>query len=202
MCLCLLQPKSKITPVEGSVSDSNLNLKIVFLGCSAVGAKTSFIQRYTTGNFPEMGYPTVGAYTKKVVISRGKTVNLEMWDTAGQERFLSLTPMYLRGCDGIVVGYDVTCRSSLEEARARYSRLKEEYPSAVIMVLGNKVDVPIGNDRVSSAEGETFANGIRASLFFESKGLQLCVHTLFIFLFCCSLCKNWAQCERVNECVC
>ena len=151
----------------------------MFLGGPGIGAKTSFIHRYITGDYPEMGNPTSGAaFMTKTVVSRGKTVRLEIWDTAGQERFVSLSSMYLRGCDGIVVGYDVTYRPSLEEARRRYSRLKEEHPNAVIMVLGNKIDI-VGVDRVSSAEGETFANGIHASLFFESKITWM--YTLFSF---------------------
>lgn len=32
------------------------------------------------------------------------------WDTAGQERFRTITAAYYRGCDGIILVYDVTNR--------------------------------------------------------------------------------------------
>ena len=150
----------------------------MFLGGPGIGAKTSFIYRYITGDYSEMPNPALRLPATKAIVSRGKIVRLELWDTAGSEIYRSLNSMYLRGCDGIVVGYDVTYRPSLEEARRRYSRLKEEHPNAIIMALGNKIDIA-GVDRVSSAEGETFANNIHASLFFESKITWM--YTLFSF---------------------
>ena len=116
---------------------------------------------------------TIGAkFVTKEVVSRGVTVHLMMWDTAGQERYISLTPMYLMNCSGIVVGYDITSKESLRVAANRYCDLKTNYPNAVIMVIGNKADLECDR-RVSLEEGEALANTLHASLFFESKKILL-----------------------------
>jgi hypothetical protein len=40
-----------------------------------------------------------------------------VWDTAGQERFRSITRAYYRGSRGLLVIYDITTRSSWENAK-------------------------------------------------------------------------------------
>jgi GTPase SAR1 family protein len=40
----------------------------------------------------------------------------EQWDTAGQERFRSITTIYYRGAQGIMVCFDVTDEKSFNSA--------------------------------------------------------------------------------------
>ena len=89
--------------------------------------------------------------------------------------------MYLRGANGIVVGYDITSKESLRTARNRYINLKTKYPSAVIMVIGNKVDLGHERRRVSRDEGEELANDLHASVFFESKTNSFTFYLIFVF---------------------
>jgi len=44
----------------------------------------------------------------------GKKLKLQLWDTAGQEKFRAITPSYFRGSQGILLCFDVTCRSSFD----------------------------------------------------------------------------------------
>lgn len=46
----------------------------------------------------------------------------EQWDTAGQERFRSITTIYYRGAQGIMVCFDVTDEKSFKSASPPESR--------------------------------------------------------------------------------
>ena len=54
-----------------------------------------------------------------------------MWDTAGQERFRSITRAYYRGSRGLVVVYDVTNRSSWENAKYWINEVQRNLPDDV-----------------------------------------------------------------------
>lgn len=167
----------QINSLKYTRGEGMLHLKTVFIGDTNIGTKSSFIDRYATNRFPDRPKPTIGPrHIEKSVVTRGRNVKVHLWDTSGQKRYLSLEPMFFRGADGIVVGYDVTNRSTLETARKRYAFLKREYPDAVIMVLGNKLDLE--NDKwhgrlILREEGEELARDIGASLFFEGKKKSL-----------------------------
>ena len=152
-----------------------LNFKVVFVGDMSVGAKTSFVNRYVKNMFYEYTEPTIGAaFCVKPTVSRGRKVKLEIWDTNGQTRYIqNAARMYLKFAAGIVLGYDVTVRSSFEWLREYYiDPIKSVCPDAVVMVIGNKVDLVFedGNRRgVSVEEGEELAREFGTNLFFEGK---------------------------------
>ena len=81
--------------------------------------------------------------------------------------------MFYRGAAGVVVGYDVTQKGSLEWAREHYKILIEiGCPDAVVMVIGSKIDFVFEDESmrgVSVEEGEELARELGASLFFEGK---------------------------------
>lgn len=69
------------------------------------------------------------------------TVKLTIWDTAGQERFRTLTSSYYRGCQGIILVFDLTSQQSLLNIQ---NWLKEidvftAPPEPVKLLVGNKV---------------------------------------------------------------
>ena len=57
-----------------------------------------------------------------------------MWDTAGQERFRSIMRAYYRGSRGLVVVYDVTNRSSWENAKYWINEVQRNLPDDVDMM--------------------------------------------------------------------
>ena len=172
--------KEKVS--QNNNPEDEICFKVAFLGDSGVGAKTSFVIRYVRDTFSYFGEPTIGAafYPKNLVI-RGKKVKLELWDTAGQERFASLAPMYFRGAYGIVIGYDITSRSSFDRARWWLSHIKHDYPDDryVLMIIGNKVDLE-AERKVSYEEGEELAREFDVPLFFEGK----CQTRTFQYICC------------------
>ena len=45
----------------------------------------------------------------------GKSIKFQIWDTAGQERFRTITSAYYKGADGIIMVYDLTEASSVDD---------------------------------------------------------------------------------------
>ena len=147
------------------------DIRIVFIGEACIGAKTSFVYHYIHEKNCRMVEPTIGAsFCTKTVTCRGREVNVQIWDTAGNERYVSLSLMYLRGADGIVVGYDITNKETYVEARQRYVRITNQLPEnkSVFMLIGNKVDREEVRE-VTTEEGEEFVREFNIPLFFESK---------------------------------
>lgn len=95
-------------------------------------------------------------------------VTLQLWDTAGQERFRSVTEQYYRKADGILAVYDVTDPSSFTAVRAWISSIKEKIcEGTVLMLLGNKLDLLIGeSSKVRAEEGQRLAQDHNA-LFYQ-----------------------------------
>ncbi|XP_054279975.1 ras-related protein Rab-27A-like [Macrosteles quadrilineatus] len=122
-------------------------IKFLFLGDSGVG-KTSFLIRYTDGNFASKFVSTVGIdfRLKRVVYKtqgRSQIVNLQLWDTAGQERFRSITTAYYKDAMGFLLLFDLTNEQSFLEVRNWLELLKIhaycEKPDVIL--CGNKADL-------------------------------------------------------------
>lgn len=149
----------------------DLLLKVLFIGDSATGAKTSFLRRYVKDEFSEYNtISTIGVDIRiKYITVRGKKVKLQMLDTAGQERFRTITRSFFKGASGFVLGYDITNRLSYESVKMWFNELKRERPDAVIMLVGNKADCEEKYRKVSQEEGDELAEELGIPLFFEGK---------------------------------
>ena len=155
--------KSDLPPKEKTT------IKVVFIGRSYVGAKTSLIRRYVDNTF-NYGYSVTISIDliKKTVTCRGREVEIDILDTSGHELSLYVSLAYARGSDGAVIGYSVTDKKSYEEAKEKCTRLKKDCPDAIVMLIGNKVDLEEQRE-VTTEEGEEFARSLNIPLFFESK---------------------------------
>uniref|UniRef100_A0A4W6DX50 Si:ch211-247i17.1 n=1 Tax=Lates calcarifer TaxID=8187 RepID=A0A4W6DX50_LATCA len=131
--------------------------KVVFLGNSGVG-KSSFIQHYCSGRFYRKMSATVGIdFQMKTLILGSTTITMQLWDTAGQERFRSITEQYYRKADGILAMYDITQSSSFTAVRG-WVDSEKMCEGAVLMLLGNKLDLADGHGRkVTTLEGQRLA---------------------------------------------
>ena len=73
--------------------------------------KTALVERYCKNTFNPAAASTIGAsfVTKRVLDSTSDTiVRLQIWDTAGQERFRSMSRLYYRGAQAVLLCYDVS----------------------------------------------------------------------------------------------
>lgn len=137
-----------------------LQFKLVMLGDTAVG-KSSIVMRFVRKQFTETQESTIGAafFTQTVFCDNVK-IQYEIWDTAGQERYHSLAPMYYRGAAVALVVYDITRRKSFERAIEWVKELKTEVgdDNPVIMMVGNKYDLPDSSRQVQSQEAIAYAS--------------------------------------------
>lgn len=130
-------------------------MKILILGDANVG-KTSFVHRYTSGQFSKTYKATVGVdfSVKLLHWSNSEKVRLLLWDIAGQERFISMTRVYYKCAVGCVVMFDVTSTSSFLSCRHWKQDLdsKAMLPngdSIPCILLANKCDI---SERAVSAD--------------------------------------------------
>lgn len=132
--------------------------KVLLVGDASVG-KSSLATRYTKGSFEEGILATIGIdYVNKIVERDGKRVRLQVWDTAGQERFQSLAHSFYRGCDAVLVLYDVTARDTFAHVQRwmRDVQMHSKNDSIVSVLVGNKTDLGGGRE-VGTAEAAALA---------------------------------------------
>ena len=102
--------------------DDIIEYKLILIGDSSVG-KTCLFKKITTGIFLGKNVSTVGIDRKTLQfeyefdekekkVTRSVIINLT--DTAGQERYKSITKSYYKGCNGVILLYDITDRKSFE----------------------------------------------------------------------------------------
>ena len=118
--------------------------KIIFIGESAIGAKTTLIDKISkindgnsTSNF------TNTFISKHVNIGNNKEIILQLWDTAGNEKYRSLTKLFLKDSTCIILGYDITRRRTFEEIKDYWCHLIYElgYSYNLKYLIGNKKDL-------------------------------------------------------------
>ncbi|OHT08391.1 Ras-related protein Rab-15 [Tritrichomonas foetus] len=133
--------RSKHSSLLGNQQDKSLHYKIVMVGNSGVG-KTALVEKLSGNNFSDTHIPTVGAqFTSKETIINEHKVSLELWDTAGQEVFRSLVGLYTREANGAFLLFDITSKLSYDDIPKWLDFLKENAPTAKIVIFGNKSDI-------------------------------------------------------------
>lgn len=82
--------------------------------------------------------------------------------TFNPHKYHSLVPLYFRKADAVIVVYDITRRSTFEDAKNWVDELRHQAPEDVIVAItGNKCD--LNNIRiVSTEEGAKYAKEINA----------------------------------------
>ena len=120
------------------------DFKVVVLGDKGVG-KTCLVLRFIEGFFSPKQQSTIGAFflTKKVTLSDGYTLKMQLWDTAGQERFRAMAPMYYRGAASAIVCFDITNEDSFAKMKDWVDELRQncDPDSLVLVVACNKCDL-------------------------------------------------------------
>ena len=139
--------------------------KVVLLGESGVG-KTCILNQFTEGKFDPYtpSSITVNFKRKTIKLPEGKTVTFDIWDTAGQEKYRSITEIFYKDVNAIIIlVYDVTVgRSFFELKEYWYEQIKQlENKDRIIAIVANKSDL-YEKRQLSNEIGEEFAKGIGA----------------------------------------
>ncbi|KAJ5370819.1 uncharacterized protein N7496_006911 [Penicillium cataractarum] len=169
-------------------------LKVIILGDSGVG-KTSLMNQYVNKKFSGSYKATIGAdFLTKEVLVDDRLVTMQIWDTAGQERFQSLGVAFYRGADCCVLVYDVNNSKSFEALDSwrdefliqASPRDPESFPFvstpsawpvseeqfAVLVVIGNKIDVEENKRMISSKRAMTFCQSKGNIPYFETSAKE------------------------------
>jgi small GTP-binding protein len=117
-------------------------VKIVVLGDPNIG-KSCLISRYINNAFSSVD-PTIGCnYFRKELIIDNSKIKLDIWDTAGQEKYRSLTPMYYRNADIILLCFDLSEPRTLRDISYWNNNIKTTVinPNIQISLIGTKNDI-------------------------------------------------------------
>ena len=152
--------------------------KIIFLGDSGIGSKTSLIKRMNHNVFtPNITNKNSCSFiSKSIKIKNGKKIIMNFWDINGHEIFRNLTIKFLENSDCVVLGYDVTNINSFKNIQDFWYKFsKDNSGTNLIYLIGNKIDL-INERKVEKDIARSFAekNNIK---YFEiscatSEGVQ------------------------------
>jgi small GTP-binding protein len=137
--------------------------KVVIIGDSFVG-KTSILNVLVNNSFNE-SKPTIGANNQKYIyLNKNKEeIVLDLWDTAGQERYKSVIPMYYKGAKAIIIVFDITDTDTYEGAKKWIEEIQSHNNSAVLSLLGNKIDLE--NRKVNSETVKNYSLGHKINFY-------------------------------------
>ena len=129
--------------IKGENQGKAFHLKLLILGESSIG-KTCIIERYVKNSFNENYIATIGMDIRiKRLEINNCDVEVAINDTAGQERFRSLTKMFYKGADGILVGFDLTNKDTFDKVNYWIGQIEENKNKDYLVSLvlfGNKCD--------------------------------------------------------------
>ena len=147
--------------------ESKKEYKIIFVGESGTGAKSTLINRIVGIDFNENITSTINCSfaTKRVDIGNKEKLILNFWDTVGQEKYRSLTNIFLKDSDCVVLGYEVINKHTFEEIKNYwYQTIKDYLGCKLIYLVGNKIDL-FDKREVSKEEAIEYAKSVNLRFF-------------------------------------
>ena len=142
--------------------DDPKHFKVVFLGESYVG-KTVLINSFINGYFSDTSYTTSNSsYITKSINHGNKNYNFDIWDTPGYVRYRSITNLFLKDSNIIVLVYDTTEESTFLELDYWINTiLIQNNPEVSFILVGNKSDL-YENEEIREEDAIKFAEILNA----------------------------------------
>lgn len=128
--------------------EEDLAYKTIVIGSVSVG-KSNITCRFCDNAFYPETVPTLVMdfkYTTCETLEKNpRSVRLQIWDTSGQDNFVTLTTAFYRNCQGALLCFDLTNRSSFEDLDTWYGLL-QQYCTTVppLLLVGCKLDLVQG----------------------------------------------------------
>jgi len=135
---------------------TKVEFSVILVGDSYVG-KTSIIKKFINDEFNENTKCTLNVdfCCKNLKIDKNLYASLRICDTAGQEKYRSLTKIYYKSAQGIILVFDLTNETSFSKLNRWINEINENTENVVIILVGNKAD---SNDRkVDKINAENYA---------------------------------------------
>jgi len=116
-------------------------LKCVIIGDGGVG-KTTFVNKYLTGEFENKYYATVGytEYFLPIYTDRGKIL-FDIFDTAGQEKLAGLREEYYYNSHCAIIMFDLSSRVTFKNVRKWHRDFVKVCNLKPIVLVANKSDI-------------------------------------------------------------
>ncbi len=113
--------------------------KIIIGGDGGIG-KTTLLKVFCGECFSNQDM-TIGfeIFTKDVFINGSKKL-MQIWDLSGQDHFRFLLPDYFKGAHGVILGFDMSRRTSFLNLRTWMTILMAKCPEAPIILIAMKAD--------------------------------------------------------------
>ena len=136
------------------------DLKILVIGSSGTG-KTSFVQRWTKGEFSGNYKPTVvSEFGFKIFEYNNRTYRIQLWDIGGQDKSPSMAKIFARDSHGCVVLSDVTKKETLQNT-LNWKKVVSDESKFVdgeklpFILIQNKIDLINDKNELEEIENET-----------------------------------------------
>ena len=133
-------------------------VKTIILGNTGVG-KTCIINGFINNTFDPNSISSIGSKSLEKIIHKNDTnFKLVIWDTSGEEKYHSLTNLFIKGSNIILLVYSVDNLSSFEGLDYWYDAFKKKIESSnyVLAVVGSKYDL-VNNEEVSEEKAKKYA---------------------------------------------
>jgi len=164
-------------PLSLCGSSKTTQRKIVLLGDGACG-KTSLLNVFTRGYFPQVYEPTVFENYVHDVYVDNTHIELSLWDTAGQEEFDRLRSLSYSDTHTIMLCFSVDSRDSLEDVEAKWvGEIADNCQGVKLVLVALKCDLREAGDEgpekavpggyIQYPEGLKVAERIKALRYLE-----------------------------------
>ena len=142
--------------------NSIVDLKMVLLGATEVG-KTALIHRFINDSYPEEYDATIEEkYNVEDYKFDGINFRLQILDTSGDEDYQNMLDTYIEFTNCYLLIYSINNENSFKEVKTKYERIcqvkEKEKENIIVVLVGNKCDLPINERKVSTNEAEEYAN--------------------------------------------
>jgi len=130
--------------------------KLVLLGGSGIGAKTSLIKRFILNRFDSVMMTTSGAnFCSTFIQVNLGIIRLGIWDTVGQKLYRKLSEVFIKNSHCIILGYDITSNDSFDEIKEFWYNYAKNIigDESLIYLVANKIDL-IRYEELSARERE------------------------------------------------
>ena len=144
-------------------------IKITLIGSSGVG-KTCIIRRYCHNENNEVLRSTSGAtYYSNLITISNKLIQIDLWDTNCQEKALSITKLFFKDANIVIIVYEITNKNSFEKLKTFWYPYVKEYGEkySILAVVGNKSDL-YKHEEVNEDEAREYAKQIGATFMLVS----------------------------------
>ena len=137
-------------------------IKLILVGDTGTG-KTNLIQVAAGLEFTQSQLTTTScSYIQTIIKRNKKEYKVNLWDTIGQEKYRSLTKIFVKDSNIIILVYDITNRDTFESLKY-WKKIVEEIlgKDLILGVVGNKIDLYF-EEKVKENEGKEYADSIGA----------------------------------------